>query len=192
MMDARDVAPPHIPAPPPPHPPTHPLESHPTRSFGHSRRHHFSAVPSTGLTDSSPSLSPSPACAHRYAQTVGSTVYLLKINGATGEFTGSANGTLLFSCTVGARVVTTLSGEVTALVGITPSTINVTLTVNAASSPDHRPGENQPENQHEHRPEDGVTKGSVARVSVSLAPNAEYDVKLDKVVRSAPYTPPFD
>eukprot|EP00037_Helgoeca_nana_P020229 m.199905 g.199905 ORF g.199905 m.199905 type:complete len:687 (+) comp25183_c0_seq1:388-2448(+) len=125
-----------------------------------------------------------------YAQTVGGMVYVLKVVGATGEFTGSANGTVLFTCTVGARVVTTLAGDVAALVGITPSTVDVTLTVPAAAVPlpDHRPDENRPEN----RPEGGVTKDSVTSVSVSLAPNAEYDVKLEKVVRSAPYTPPFD
>jgi hypothetical protein len=79
---------------------------------------------------------------------------------------------------------------VAALVGITPSTVDVTLTVPAAAVPlpDHRPDENRPEN----RPEGGVTKDSVTSVSVSLAPNAEYDVKLEKVARSAPYTPPFD
>ena len=120
---------------------------------------------------------------HRYSQTIGGTVYVLKIIGSTGEFAGSANGTVLFTCTVGARVITTMSGAVTALVGITPSTIDVTLTVPAAAAANRT------------WPDSGVMVmhgATTTSVSVSLAPNAEYDMALGKAVRSAPYTPPFN
>ena len=86
---------------------------------------------------------------------------------------------------MGARVVTTLSGSVTAVVGISPSTINVTMTV-----PQTRAGHGTSVSVTQDEEGGDSIRNRVLRVS--LAPNVEFDITSAKVVRSSPFTPPFD
>lgn len=95
-----------------------------------------------------------------YSQKLGNTTYSLEISGS--EFTARVNDVEKFRCTVGARVVTTLNGDLVGLVGITANSL-ATVT---------------------------LSSGSVVS-NITLRPNDEYDAVTRTVVRTAPFTSPF-
>lgn len=63
--------------------------------------------------------------ATNYTQVLGANTWTLVGSGST--FSGSRNGKLAFSCTRGVRVLTTLTGEVVGVVGISVTPVPVTL-----------------------------------------------------------------
>ena len=71
-----------------------------------------------------------PGAASTYSQTLGGSTYTLVLDGK-GQMHGSKDGKRLFSCSDGVRVVSTLGGTVTGLVGIDSTAKTVALTVPA-------------------------------------------------------------
>jgi hypothetical protein len=100
-----------------------------------------------------------------FEQRLGDNVF--RLDGfANGTFLGSRNGVPLFDAHGSTRIVTTLDGAVTAVVGASAAQVTVTLTLSGASSP----------------------------LQLEVAPNEEWaidGVKAPVLARKVPFTPPF-